>query len=80
MLDVVYGICRICGNRPGSSCKPADYRTVMPDAILRAGQLDPFSVLPENNLPRMHELMKHCMPSSLNMSFSQFASCQSFDV
>jgi hypothetical protein len=74
MLDAIFGICRICGNHPGSTSTPKDCRPVMPDLVLELGGFDPFSTLPEDTAPRMHSLMHHCMSGSFLLVI--FLRCQ----
>ncbi|PVH88308.1 hypothetical protein DL98DRAFT_648457 [Cadophora sp. DSE1049] len=59
LLDAVFGICRICGNLPNLSPNARDCNPVMSDAVLMAGRIDPFQVLPAKSTPRVHELMHH---------------------
>jgi hypothetical protein len=54
--------CRICGNMPfllsiiqTCTCNPN-----MPDSVLMAGKIGPFSVLPARSSPRVYSLMHHC--------------------
>ncbi|KAL2072511.1 hypothetical protein VTL71DRAFT_11854 [Oculimacula yallundae] len=59
LLDSVFGICRICGNLPSLGSRTNDCNPVMSDAVLMAGRVDPFSVLPAKSTPRVHALMHH---------------------
>lgn len=59
LLDAVFGICRICGNLPNLSAETRDCSPVMSDAVLMAGRIDPFQVLPAKSTPRVHALMHH---------------------
>lgn len=60
LLDAVFGICRICGNLPKLSPYTKECNPVVSDALLMAGKIDPFQVLPAESTPRVHALMHHC--------------------
>ncbi|KAK0126309.1 hypothetical protein ONS95_007919 [Cadophora gregata] len=59
LLDLVFGICRICGNYPNLSPNSSDCNPVISDAILMPGRIDPFQMLPAKSSPRVYALMHH---------------------
>jgi hypothetical protein len=64
LLDAVFGICRICGNLPFLNSTENACNPVVPEPLLLAGKVDPFSSLPSSNSPRVHALIYHCVSDS----------------
>jgi hypothetical protein len=60
MLDAVFGICRICSNRPLEWTSITDCNPVLLPALLAMGKIDPFGILPVESTREVQELIHHC--------------------
>jgi hypothetical protein len=60
MLDAIFGICRVCGNRPSNTTAISECEPLLHPALLMSGKIDPFGILPSRCTPKDHKLIYHC--------------------